>query len=80
MIFEKIIELLRNYTKADIAKISNETKLREELGIKSVDIVNLLVNIEEEFGIQIDMSKLNTSSFLTVKSVCSLIESLKGGI
>lgn len=76
MTFEKVVDILGNYTKVNKEKITENSRVREDLMIKSVDIVNLIVQLEEDFGIEIEMSKVSQSAFLTVKSINVLVESL----
>jgi acyl carrier protein len=79
-VFNKVIGLVSIYSKVDQIEINGESRLREHLGIKSADIVNLIVNIEDEFNVEVDISKINTASFSTVNSVCDLVISIKGGL
>lgn len=47
-----IIEILKDMTQEwdmDLSEINSETKLMEDLGFVSVDIIHLVVSIEEHF-------------------------------
>lgn len=50
---EKVIKLISDATKVDIAKISAETSFVDDLNLDSLDIVELMMKMEDEFGIEI---------------------------
>ena len=53
MIFEKITEILAEQLAADQETMTLDTKIAEELGADSLDLVDLLMSIEDEFGVEI---------------------------
>lgn len=53
MIFDKITEILAEQLAADKDTMTNDTKIAEDLGADSLDLVDLLMSIEDEFGIEI---------------------------
>ena len=53
MIFEKITEILAEQLAADQKTMTLDTKIAEELGADSLDLVDLLMSIEDEFGVEI---------------------------
>ena len=53
MIFEKITEILAEQLAADQNTMTMETKIAAELGADSLDLVDLLMSIEDEFGVEI---------------------------
>ena len=53
MIFEKITEILAEQLAAGQDTMTMETKIAEELGADSLDLVDLLMSIEDEFGVEI---------------------------
>ena len=62
-IASKIIEALASYLKRDATSITEAHHLRDDLGLDSVAIIELLFKIEETFNIQIpdqDLPKLST--------------------
>jgi len=62
-IASKIIQALADYLKRDTASITEAHHLRDDLGLDSVAIIELLFKIEETFNIQIpdqDLPKLST--------------------
>lgn len=53
MIFEKITEILAEQLSADQESMTVDTKIAEDLGADSLDLVDLLMSIEDEFGVEI---------------------------
>ncbi len=53
MIFEKLTEILADQLAADQEAMTMDTKIAEELGADSLDLVDLLMSIEDEFGVEI---------------------------
>jgi len=50
---EKVIKLISDATKVDMAKISTDTSFVDDLNLDSLDIVELMMKMEDEFGIEI---------------------------
>lgn len=72
---EKIIALIADKLGKDAASIKLESKLVEDLGADSLDVVELVMAFEDEFGISLpdeDMVKLKT-----VGDVVKYIDGLK---
>lgn len=72
MILEKIKELLAEKVASETDTITAETKF-SDLGIDSLDIVELLMGIEDEFGVNIEPDE----SLSTVGDLMRKIEELK---
>ena len=54
LILEKVKKLIASELMVDESKITLETRLSEDLGADSLDAVELIMAIEDEFGIQVD--------------------------
>lgn len=67
---EIICELLEMYENFD----ENENLV--ELGMESVKFVELILQIEEHFNVQIPDEKLNFVDMNTLKNIVSVVESL----
>lgn len=52
-IFEKVKKILVEQINVDPAKVTPEAKFREDLGADSLDLVELIMTFEDEFGGQI---------------------------
>ena len=72
---EKIIELIADKLGKKKSSISLNTNLVEDLGADSLDVVELVMTFEDEFGISLpdeDVSKMKT-----VKDVVEYIKKIK---
>ncbi|MBT3586345.1 MAG: acyl carrier protein [Halobacteriovoraceae bacterium] len=49
----KVIKLISDATKIDAAKISVGTSFVDDLNLDSLDIVELMMKMEDEFGVEI---------------------------
>jgi acyl carrier protein len=49
---EKVIKILAEYTEADVSSITEESRLVADLGLSSLDVINVVVAFEDEFGIE----------------------------
>ena len=73
--FEKVKETLAKQLNIDASKVTPEARFKEDLGADSIDILQLLLTIEEDYGIVIPDEKLAT--FSTVSDIVGYLESLK---
>ena len=53
MVFEKIKEIIIDELGIDESKVTMEARFREDLGADSLDAVEIIMQIEEEFGVEI---------------------------
>lgn len=67
---EKITEVLRNYKDDPSLEVTEATTF-EELDLDSLDTVQLVMEIEEEFGVTIEMNK----SITDIGAVMEVIKS-----
>lgn len=72
MTFERVAKILSEHKDIPIENIKNETTF-ENLGFDSLDIVELIMVFEEEFGISITMS----DNLKTVGDFVKLIDGIK---
>ncbi len=75
MNFEKVKEVIVNAANIDEDKIKLSASLENDLGLDSLDAVELGMALEEEFGITIDEDKL--ASFKTVEDIVNFIDNAK---
>jgi len=71
-VFERVKTIIVNQLGVDPAKIVTEARFREELGADSLDLVELIMGFEEEFGGQI--SDEEAQSIKTVGEAVSYLE------
>ena len=69
MILEKVTNLLAETAGCDAADITPETKFAD-LGIDSLDVVELIMSIEDEFKVSVEMD----SSMVAVSDLVGKIE------
>ena len=74
-IFEKVQEIIVKELKVDAAKVTLEASLKDDLGADSLDAVEIVMDIEDEFGVENDDTKAEAIS--TVGDLVSYIEELK---
>ena len=75
MNFEKVKEVIVNAANIDEDKIKLSASLENDLGLDSLDAVELGMALEEEFDITIDEDKL--ASFKTVEDIVNFIDNAK---
>lgn len=69
---EKVIDLISDATKIDKAKIGMDTSFVDDLNLDSLDIVELMMKMEDEFGIEIPEE--DAEGLKVVKDVVSYLE------
>ena len=72
MVLEKLSKIIADQLGMAQSNITNNTSLKEELQADSLDIVEIIMSIEEEFGIQVDDD--DALGFKTVGDVVAYIE------
>jgi acyl carrier protein len=75
MIFEKVRDALAKQFEIDPETITPDTNLIDDLGADSLDVVELIMSVEDEFGIVIDDEA--ASGLLTVRQIVDYIEKLQ---
>lgn len=68
---EKLTQIVRDYTGKQSIELTEDTVLLADLGLSSLDLVNLAAEIEDEFDIEIPDRKIK--DIKTVKDVMALI-------
>lgn len=53
MTFEKMKSIISNQLEIDSEKITLESNLIEDLGVDSLDLIDLVMSIEDEFEIEV---------------------------
>lgn len=75
MIFEKVKEIIVSELKLDANKVTMEANLQNDLGADSLDAVEVIMALEEEFDLE--FSDDAATSIKTVGDIVRYIESLK---
>ena len=74
MIFEKLRELLCEQLEIDEDKITMDTHIVNDLGADSLDVVELLMSLEDEYDITITDDAVR--ELYTVREVVEFVEKL----
>ena len=69
-VLEKIKEIIAEQTGKDIAEITPETNVMEDLEADSLDLFQIINDIEDEFDVKIE----NTDEIKTVADVVKMVE------
>lgn len=72
MIFETLKKMIANQTGMDESKITMQSDILNELGLDSLDIVELIMSAEEEWDIIVDDD--DVTSFKRIADVVEYIE------
>ncbi|HEY8364035.1 MAG TPA: acyl carrier protein [Haloplasmataceae bacterium] len=75
MIFEKVSEIIANELSVSKDEITLETNLQDDLGADSLDAVELIMTIEEEFEISIPDDA--AQNLRTVGDIVKFVENIK---
>ena len=74
MVFEKLCSLLSEQLGVNIEDITPDTNIVDDLGADSLDVVELLATLEEEYNIMITDERVR--DLFTVKDVADFVEAL----
>ena len=70
--FEKVQAIISNELGIDKEKITMDSRLAEDLGADSLDAVELIMALEDEFGIEVD-----DEAATKIKKVSDIVEFLE---
>ena len=69
---DKVVKLVSEATKVEAGNISAATSFVDDLNLDSLDMVEMMMKMEDEFGIEIPEEQ--TENLKTVKDVVSYLE------
>ncbi|NLK70584.1 MAG: acyl carrier protein [Clostridiales bacterium] len=72
MVFEKVKNIIVDQLDVDAEKVTMESNVTEDLGADSLDVVDLIMSIEEEFDMEIDDEAVE--GMKTVGDIVAFIE------
>lgn len=72
---EKVLEILSN--SCPTIDFENEKKLMTDKVIDSVDLVSIIFDLEDAFGVSIDMEVIDPENFDSAEAIWELIQSLQ---
>lgn len=73
--FEVVQRVLVDGLSVDKDAVTEAASLRDDLGADSLDSVELVMSLEEEFGVEIEPSQ--TENLKTVGEIVSFVDSLR---
>jgi acyl carrier protein len=71
-VFEKVKKIIVSELNCSADKVTMDAKLRDDLGADSIDAVQIVMEVEDEFKITVDDSQ--AESMVTVGDVVKYIE------
>lgn len=69
----KIREIVKGYAVFNANQVTDETDLSKELGIDSIKMVQLIVDLEETFDIEVDSASLKYENFANSAAITHYI-------
>lgn len=75
MVFEKVSRLIADQLKVAPEKVVADARLVEDLGADSANIMVLIMDLEDEFGLQVEDSAI--TKLRTVGDIVGYIESMQ---
>ena len=73
--FEEVKTILARQLRVAPERVTRDAQIKKDLGADSVDILQLLMRLEDDYGIVIPDQEL--VKFETVGDVCDFLDSLK---
>ena len=70
-VVKKLGDILTANTEVDVSKLTEASRIREELGLDSVDLVDVVMRIESEYKIRLTHQDLE--KVVTISDLVSLI-------
>lgn len=74
-IFEEVKEIITKYIKIDSDKITLESRLNEDLDADSIDVADVVMDIEEKYGFE--FSDEDAENIVQIKDLVKVIEERK---
>lgn len=75
MILEKIKEIVSTQFNVEDKNINTETSFRDDLNADSLDLVELIMALEDEFGLEIEDEDLDS-----IKTIGDAVEHIKNNL
>ena len=75
MVFEKVKEIILDVITIDESKVTLDASLEQDLGADSLDAVEIIMLLEDQFGISLDDEA--TQNIKTVRDLVNFIEENK---
>lgn len=70
---DRVIEIVKANSVVNTDLVNEYSNIRNELGIDSVRLVNLIVDLEDEFDFKEEGNGINIDNFITVSSIIGYV-------
>jgi len=83
IMINKVKELIAEVLENDVLKpehMEDTANIVEDIGLDSLQLINLMLRAEDEFGIEIDFDNLDMKHLESVQAFCDYIVSCKEGL
>ena len=77
MVFDKVKELIVDQLDVEEDAVKTESVIIDDLGADSLDVVDLVMSIEEEFDIEIPTVEIVPANFNSAQSMWEMIHRLE---
>lgn len=57
---ERIVEIIKEQLNIDDIEINEETSFKDDLGVDSLDLLELIMAFEEEYGVELNPEELES--------------------
>ena len=84
--FDRVADIIAETSEIDRSKITPESHTIDDLGIDSLDFLDVVFAIDKEFGIKIPLEKwtqevndgqVDTDEYFVMKNLCAKIDELR---
>ena len=74
---EKIREIIADQLNIEADTITEETAFKEDLGVDSLDLFEIVMAFEEAYGIEIPSEEMEPENFNSAKAIYEMIQRLE---
>ena len=75
--FEKIREMIAENLNIDMDTITEGASFKEDLGVDSLDLFEIVMAFEEAYGIEIPSEEMEPENFNSAKAIYEMIQRLE---
>jgi acyl carrier protein len=75
--FDLVVKAIESTMDTTFTDVTSETALFDELGLDSTGVLDLLMRLEDDLGVEIDTDTLDFADFATVGSLVKYVQPLR---
>jgi acyl carrier protein len=72
-ILERVVNIVKRHAVFNPDKVMEESRIRRDHGIDSIKMVELVVDLEDEFNIEVDSASLSFENFANIGIITDFI-------